>query len=332
MIEARRLDGEGTQRADASAEEVSFVQLLKYYECFYKVALWGNITKAADDLHTSQPGVSKMISALEEELGYQLFVRSKKGVALTPEGQIMLETVKQTFSLLDNALHQIEDVRTNNMPEIRLGTGRDLFTGYLIYWLNEFHVLRPDVRFSYKLLTSDQIVQALQNNVIDVGFATQEMPHIGLEQKRLFLLHDCFIVGDRYKDLTENGPVSAYNIVKYPLLSLPKSSMTRINFDRYFKSLGIVSFPFHEIADTTLISSFVQYNWGVGCIVEEFVRNSLEKGLVHKVNVLEKIPERAAVVLWNKNKFSMVNAEFVDFLYKTASTDACKQGEDGVTG
>ena len=60
---------------------------LEYYKIFYEVAKEQNITKASENLHISQPAISKTIKLLEEKLGGTLFVRTKKGVILTEEGK-----------------------------------------------------------------------------------------------------------------------------------------------------------------------------------------------------------------------------------------------------
>lgn len=66
-----------------------------YYKIFYYVAKYRNITAAANALFLSQPTVSRTIQNLETELGCQLFIRSKKGVVLTPEGEILYRYVSR---------------------------------------------------------------------------------------------------------------------------------------------------------------------------------------------------------------------------------------------
>ena len=60
----------------------------EYYKIFYYVAKYGNLTRAANVMRTSQPAITRTIHNLENELGCRLFIRSKKGVELTPEGKM----------------------------------------------------------------------------------------------------------------------------------------------------------------------------------------------------------------------------------------------------
>ena len=65
---------------------------LDLYKVFYHVAKNKNITKAANELNITQPGISKAIKNLEEQLGCSLFIRTKTGVILTEEGKVFYET------------------------------------------------------------------------------------------------------------------------------------------------------------------------------------------------------------------------------------------------
>lgn len=65
----------------------------EYYKIFYYVAKYKSITQAASLLYSSQPSISRMIKILEQELGCTLFIRTRKGVALTPEGEELFDHV-----------------------------------------------------------------------------------------------------------------------------------------------------------------------------------------------------------------------------------------------
>ena len=68
---------------------------MEHYRVFYQVARCGNITQAAAALYSSQPNVTHAVKLLEEELGCKLFLRTNKGVQLTPEGEVLYAHVAQ---------------------------------------------------------------------------------------------------------------------------------------------------------------------------------------------------------------------------------------------
>ena len=82
----------------------------EYYRIFYVVAKYGNITKAADELMISQPAISKCIKLLEDQLGGQLFIRTKRGVVLTEEGKEFYKYIKHAIEYINNAENKFTEM------------------------------------------------------------------------------------------------------------------------------------------------------------------------------------------------------------------------------
>ena len=95
---------------------------LDSYNVFYAVAKSGNITKASNILHISQPAITKQIKNLEEELGFQLFIRTKRGVILTSNGEKVYEQIKEAMKYIKN----IENI-SNSLNKLETGTLRNNF-------------------------------------------------------------------------------------------------------------------------------------------------------------------------------------------------------------
>ena len=84
---------------------------LRQLEYFQMVCRLGNVTRAAESLHTSQPNVTAAIQKLEGELGVALFGRTKKRFTLTPEGEIFLQRINLALGQIADALLEISDYR-----------------------------------------------------------------------------------------------------------------------------------------------------------------------------------------------------------------------------
>ena len=80
------------------------------YRIFYVVANHANITKASEELHITQPAISKSIKRLEDQLGGQLFVRTKRGVILTDEGKEFYNYIKKAIEYINNAENKFTDL------------------------------------------------------------------------------------------------------------------------------------------------------------------------------------------------------------------------------
>lgn len=75
---------------------------ISHLETFAKLAVTGSFTRAAHDLFTTQPTVTTHIQLLEQELGYQLFTRSRNSVRLTENGKMLFQKVEEIFRLMDS--------------------------------------------------------------------------------------------------------------------------------------------------------------------------------------------------------------------------------------
>ncbi|MGI6162154.1 MAG: LysR family transcriptional regulator [Christensenellales bacterium] len=291
--------------------------IFRYYEYFYKVALLGNITKAAKELYISQPALSKAMVNIENELGCTLFERSKKGVCLTLEGELLFQNVKQTFSLLNETKNNIESIKDQHSSIIRIGVGRDLFEKYMLAKLIQFTEKYPTARFRLQIAATNIIEKALESNLVDIGITPQPLNGNFSLKLDLFPLYDCFITGEKYKSLISE-PHSIYQLANYPMIMLPKDSLSRVHADNIFSSFGLTANPIHELKDTQLISLLVQNNFGIGFVTENFVDHDIKTGLVYKVPVIEKFPSRMATLTWNaKIPLTSTAKALIQFLQDT---------------
>ena len=275
------------------------MSIFQYYEYFYKVAVTGNMTKAAKQLYISQPALSKAISKIERQLNCQLFVRSQKGVRLTVEGEILLQNVKQTYSLLNDTRQKIESFQSSTTTEVRIGVGRDLLEIYVLPRLEKMFSVYPTARIHFSVIPTNTIFRQLEDNLLDIGITTQPIYNNLFTNHKLFDLNDCFIVGERYAHLADDHPHSIYEIANYPLIMLPRNSLSRQHVDGVLQTYGITAVPLHQMADTKIIAKFVKYGFGVGCVCEPFVKSLLDAGSIKKIELIEKLPSRQASLIHN---------------------------------
>ena len=97
----------------------------EYYKIFYYVAKYKSITQAASLLYSSQPSISRMIKILEQELGCTLFIRTRKGVALTPEGEELFDHVAPACEELFVGEELLSRSYGLQGDTIRIGASRD---------------------------------------------------------------------------------------------------------------------------------------------------------------------------------------------------------------
>jgi len=102
------------------------------YRVFIRVAKIGNLTAAAEQLGYTQSGISHIVSALEQEFGFQLLRRSKTGVSLTQEGERILQTLREVVNSKDDMLkHIAAEIKGVRMGKVRVGA----FSSVAVCWL-----------------------------------------------------------------------------------------------------------------------------------------------------------------------------------------------------
>ena len=96
------------------------------YRIFYVVANHSNITKASEELNISQPAISKSIKNLEDQLGGNLFIRTKRGVILTEEGKEFYNYIKQAMEYINNAEKKFTNLINLETGCIKIGINTTL--------------------------------------------------------------------------------------------------------------------------------------------------------------------------------------------------------------
>ena len=140
---------------------------LLYY--FLAVAREQNITRASELLHITQSTLSRQMMDLEEQLGKQLFIRGKRRLTLTEEGNFLRSKAQEILELLDNtetALRSDEDILSG---DICIGCGETYVMEMIAELFAQFHAQYPHVRFHTHSGDADTVLERLDKGLVDMG-------------------------------------------------------------------------------------------------------------------------------------------------------------------
>lgn len=154
---------------------------LRHLRYLLAVAEQGNFTRAAEDLHISQPTLSQQIKQLEKTVGVQLLDRTGRTVRLTDAGAVYTDHARRALRDLDTAERAVHDVQDLSRGHLRLGV-TPTFTAYLVGPLTaELHTRHPGISLTLTETTQDRIEAALLADELDLGiaFAGRHLPGIG---------------------------------------------------------------------------------------------------------------------------------------------------------
>lgn len=271
------------------------------YRTFYVVATLGNITKASQELLISQPAITKQIKLLEQQLGGELFIRTKRGVILTDNGKEIYNYVKQGMNSFENAEMAFSNLKKLDTGVIRIGISTTLASLFLMKYLKIFHQKYPNVAIVVSTDPSKVMRKMLKTGDLDILIAkVRNDEDKDLEAIKLGELHQCFIASDSYSEL-KNKRIHLNELNDYPIL-LPKvPSTTRESFDNFLKENNIIMSSKIEIASSSLLEDFVRIGLGIGLVTEEFVAKDLNNGDIFKVNSYPELPVKDFSLITLKN-------------------------------
>lgn len=241
------------------------LQQLRY---IWEVSRQGlNISAAAAALHTSQPGISKQIRLLEEELGLELFTRvGKQLAAITPAGQRIVEL----------AGHIVDDASTIKQLALE---HTDPHSGTLSiatthtqarYWLPKriagFIRRYPGVRLHMNQGTPMQIAEMVSMGLVDMAIATEAMEHF----ENLILLPvyrwNRSIIVPADHPLNEVRPLTLEAIADYPIVTYVFGFTGRFQLDSAFQARGLTPNVVFTATDADVIKTYVRLGLGIGIV------------------------------------------------------------------
>jgi LysR family cys regulon transcriptional activator len=226
-----------------------------------------NITAAAHKLHTSQPGVSKQIKLLEDELGFQIFVREGRNLTrITPAGQQVIERALRILQEAQSIRDLSTELRDEGRGSLSIGTTHTQARYVLPDVIREFRGRYPQVRLNLHQGTSEQIAEMVASDRIDCAIATgSEQLFADLTLLPCYRWHRVVIV-PRSHPLAEGGRLSFKALAAYPLISYTFSFTGPSSLHEAFARAGLVPNVAITARDAVVIVTYVRLGLGVGIV------------------------------------------------------------------
>lgn len=140
------------------------IRVLKY---FLTVSEIGNITKAANSMHLTQPTLSRQLQELEKELGQKLFIRGNHSVSLTPEGIILRKRAQEIIDLIDKTEAEFTSFKDEVMGDIFIGSGETKSIKLITDIMKTLKKDYPKIKFHIVSGDSGDLVERLDKGLLD---------------------------------------------------------------------------------------------------------------------------------------------------------------------
>ncbi len=281
---------------------------LKY---FYEIANTKNITKASNNINISQPALTKSIKTLEDELNTTLFKRSKKGVILTEEGEILYEYTKKMFDNLGSTINVINETQKKE-GHLYIGATTTNFLEPILKTLDEFRKYHPNIKIHIVLEEINILEKYQRLGKLDILIKNSYEEIDNYEIIKSFTIQDKFIASKNSFKHLENKVLSLKELLKEPFVLLSRITHGRRNFDAYLKSQNISFKPTYEFNSYSLCRELIKNGFGIG--VGNPIHYQTKDFIILKTDF--ELPKRTFNICYIKNSNNETIKDFIKLIQK----------------
>lgn len=226
-----------------------------------------NVSATADSLYTSQPGISKQIRMLEDELGIQIFQRSGKHLSeITTAGRAIIDMAGEILDKAHNVKQLAQEFSDNNRGELSIATTHTQARYVLPDIIQNFIKRYPDVSLHMHQGTPMQISELAAKGMVDFAIATE-----ALELFDNLTMMPCYhwnrsVVCPKGHPLSELKSLSLEDLAEHPIVTYVFGFTGRSQLDQAFKQVGLAPKVVFTASDADVIKTYVRMGLGVGIV------------------------------------------------------------------
>jgi LysR family transcriptional regulator, cys regulon transcriptional activator len=240
-----------------------------------------NVSDAAEALFTSQPGISKQVRQLEDEIGVRVFVRQgKRLAALTPAGEAVLATARRAMREVENLKRVGDEYRNENAGTLSIATTHTQARYVLPEVLRDFATRYPKVKLVLHQGNPEQVAELTARGVVDVGIATE-----ALASWPDLMTLPCYewnrvVLVPRGHPLARVKPLTLQAIVRHPIVTYDTAFTGRSQINAAFEAAGLAPNVVLAALDADVIKTYVSMGMGVGIVAQMAFDPERDTGLV----------------------------------------------------
>jgi DNA-binding transcriptional LysR family regulator len=284
---------------------------IRHLKYFIEVTRFKSFTRAADHLFVTQPTISKMIRNLEDELGVELFDRSRKQLVLTDAGRAILTQAQTIDKAFENVQHELDDLIGLQRGHIRIGLPPIMDAGQFIKVLGDFHALYPGITFQLIENGTKRIEEDILADQLDVGVGVlpaseEDFHHFS------FMKEELRIVVPKTHRLAGRKQVKLMELEDEQLILFNKDFALNDRIREACKEAGFLPKVVSESSQWDFIGKMIEAKLGIS-ILPYSVYEQLKEDLV-SIRVVKPVIEWDLAIIWRKNQYlSYATKEWLTF-------------------
>lgn len=284
---------------------------LRVLNYFLAIAREENFTKAAQQLHVTQPTLSRQIAQLEEELGVELFVRSNHNIILTEDGMILKRRAQELLSLADKTKRDFLHKEENLAGTISIGSGEFQSTRCLTDCVAAFREKYPLVKYEFYSGNAGNIRDNIERGLLDIGLMSEPIDIRKYDFVSMPVKEQWGVLVRHDSPLAEKDIVTPQDLLGVPLITA-LGEFTESNIGKWF---GEYTGQMNIVAKGNLL-----YNEAM--LAESNIGVVIGIRLNYRYDKLKFIPlspalKSATALAWKKEQiFSAATTAFIEFSKK----------------
>ena len=225
---------------------------LDYYRIFEAVARHRSFTRAAEALVNSQPNLTRAVHNLEAELGCRLFLRSSRGVELTPEGEALYAHVTAAMEQLRAGEAELQRQRELRSGMVSIACSETALHAVLLQVLSRFHRENPAIRLRVSNQSAPEAIDALRSGLAELAVVTMPPAPLSapLEATVLASFREVAVCSMAFP-LDSGRTFTLREIAALPLIALRRGTSTFDLYEALFRRHGLSYAPDIEAATST---------------------------------------------------------------------------------
>ncbi len=273
-------------------------------QVFQTVARLLSFTKAAEELHMTQPAVTFQVRQLEEQFNTRLFDRTHNRISLTEAGKRVHECAERIFELYAEMDNSVRELTGDISGVLILGASTTIAEYMLPALLGDFKAKYPDITIRLKVANTDGIVSQVENNAIDLGVVEAPVNNKNLMVEECRTDHLVLIVPPAH-ELAKEDLVPIQRVADYPFICREEGSGTREVMIESMLDAGVSPADLNiamELGSLEAIKGAVEAGMGVSILSNATIQKELKLGTLVAVQLDPPI-DRPFSFVHQKQKF-----------------------------
>ena len=240
-----------------------------------------NVSATAQSLFTSQPGISKQIRMLEDELGVEIFARSGKHLTeITPAGKLIIEAAGEVLQRVEGIKQAARDFADNTRGTLSVATTHTQARYVLPMVIKEFMARYPNVTLNMQQGTPAQIAAMASDGEVDFAIATEALElYDNLIMMPCYRWNRCILVPKEHP-LTKVKRLTLEEVAQHPIVTYVFGFTGRSKLDSAFKRQNLTPQVVFTAADADVIKTYVRLGLGIGIVAHMAYNPSADSDLV----------------------------------------------------